>query len=111
VATAKKISTDQVHALFTKMGLPVVVDAEAESEGFRARAWGGRNRDRLVKAAESVEVFYRYGRYRAVTGSDLRDLPEVRAHFQWAVDKAPRYGYSIEWNPNLALMHITRADS
>lgn len=111
MTTTKRISVDQVHALLARMGLPVVVDAETESEGFRARAWGGRGNGRLVKAAESVEVFYRYSRYRAVTSSDLRNLPEIRDHFQWAVDKAPQYGYSIDWNPNRAMMHVTRASS
>lgn len=103
----RKITVDQVHTLFAKMGLPTV-DADADAKGFRARAWGGRNGDRLVRSAECVEVFYKYAMYRAVTGSDLRDLPEIRAHFQRAVDKAPEYGYSIEWNPNVALLWVTR---
>lgn len=106
----RKISIDQVHTLLAKIGLPVV-DADADHEGFRARAWGGRSGERTVRAAQTVEVGYRLADGGNLTGRDLLDLPEIRTLFQLAVDMAPQYGYSIDWNPNIALMHVTRADS
>lgn len=103
-----KISIDQAHRLLAAMGL--LVHQPGTTEGFIATARGGRDGTRAVKAAETIALHYHHAGAQ-LTGRDLHEDPqldEIRSHYQWAVDRAPSYGYDITWDQHSARLTLSR---
>ncbi|MET9611699.1 hypothetical protein [Kitasatospora indigofera] len=99
----RKITLVEANKLFSAMGLPV--HQEGRTAGFHPTARGGRAQ--FVKAAHRIDVEYRFAGGMRLASSDLAEDRELREHFEWAVERAPRYGFVAAWNRG-AVLEITR---
>ncbi|MFF2618544.1 hypothetical protein [Kitasatospora sp. NPDC058046] len=109
MADTAKISTDQARRLLATLGLPV--HQPGTTDGFHATARGGRTGIQEVKAAVRITLHYRYAGGVQLTGRDLDEhggLDEIREQYRWAVDRAPRHGYTITWEERTAYLTLTR---
>ncbi|MGY0466787.1 hypothetical protein ACW14Y_42010 (plasmid) [Kitasatospora sp. cg17-2] len=106
-----RISVEQVDQLLAAMGLPRhTPDA---TDGLNATALGGHTGTRPVKAAERIVLDYRYAHGHQLDGADLEDpsCADIRGHYEWAVARAPHYGFTITWEAGTARLILTRADT